>query len=140
MSRPAVSHIGIAVVDFEAAVRRYTLLLGKPNHIKVVADQKVRVAMFAGDGDHAPAGGRIELLTPTSSDSPISRFLERQGGGLHHVCVYVDDIEKKLAELKKAGVRLIDEIPRVGAEGTRIAFVHPTDMNGVLIELEEHTG
>jgi methylmalonyl-CoA/ethylmalonyl-CoA epimerase len=136
---PPVSHIGIAVFDLEDAVERYTLLLGgPPERIQEVPDQKVRVAIFSGSGDgDAPSGGRVELLTPISEDSPISGFLERRGEGLHHICIYVKDIEKKLVELREAGVRLIDETPRTGAEGNRIAFVHPKDMNGVLIELEE---
>lgn len=135
MSEPLVSHIGIAVVDLQAAVEKYTLLTGRaPQQIEEVPDQQVQVAIFSGVDT---TGGRVELLTPTSKESPISRFLERSGEGLHHICIYVKDIEKKLAELKAAGVRLIDESPRIGAEGHRIAFVHPKDMNGVLIELEE---
>jgi len=139
---PLVSHIGIAVADLEAAIRKYSLLLGQsPGEVDEVADQKVRVAIFAGPaGKDNHLGGRVELLAPTSKTSPISKFLERKGEGLHHICIYVEDIEKKLAELKAAGVRLIDEVPRVGAEGNRIAFVHPADSSGVLIELEERTG
>ncbi len=137
MAGQVVSHIGIAVADLDEGIRKYALLLGQePGQIEEVADQKVRVAIF---GDSA-GGGRVELLAPTSEDSPISKFLERKGGGLHHICVYVEDIEKKLAELKAAGIRLIDEVPRVGAEGSRIAFVHPADVGGVLIELEERAG
>lgn len=136
MGLPPVSHVGIAVRDLEAAIRQYTLLLGNPPvQVEDVPDQKVRVAIFAGSA----AGGRVELLSPTSPDSPISRFLERKGEGLHHICVYVEDIEKRLAELKTSGVRLIDETPRIGAEGHRIAFVHPSGMNGVLVELEERS-
>ncbi len=142
MEAPLVSHIGIAVADLEAGIRQYTALLGQPPKlIEEVSDQKVKVAIFDGGAENAgPLGGRVELLTPTSKDSPISRFLERKGEGLHHLCIYVDDIERKLAELKAAGMRLIDEVPRVGAEGNRIAFVHPSDVSGVLIELEERTG
>ncbi|HKK20503.1 MAG TPA: VOC family protein, partial [candidate division Zixibacteria bacterium] len=70
-------------------------------------------------------------------DSPVARFIAKRGEGLHHICIYVDDINAKLAELKSAGVKLIDETPRVGAEGHLIAFVHPSGMNGVLIELEQ---
>lgn len=103
-----------------------------------VPDQKVRVAFFsASESSTALPAARVELLAATTSDSPIARFIERRGEGLHHVCIYVDDIEIKLAELKKAGVKLIDETPRIGAEGNRIAFVHPADACGVLIELEE---
>jgi methylmalonyl-CoA epimerase len=78
---------------------------------------------------------RIELLEPTSPDSPISKFLEKRGGGIHHIAVEVDDIEVSLEQLKDAGARLIDESPRVGAEGCLVAFVHPASTGGVLLEL-----
>ena len=78
---------------------------------------------------------RVELLEPTSDDSPISKFLEKRGPGIHHIAVEVDDIEASLAQLKAKGMRLIDEIPRVGAEGCLVAFVHPAATNGVLLEL-----
>ena len=136
MTRPTISHVGIAVADLEAGVRLWTLILGEgPTLITDIPDQKVRVAMFA----HGPVagGGRIELVAPTSADSPISRFLSSRGEGLHHVCVYTGDIDARLRELKEAGVRLIDDTSRLGAEGHRIAFVHPTGTNGVLLELEE---
>lgn len=138
MSAPIISHLGIAVNDLDAAVRLWSLVLGmKPSLVTEVADQKVKVAMFPGGA--AGNGGRIELVAPASADSPISRFLATRGEGLHHVCIYVDDIEAHLRELAVAGVRLIDETPRRGAEGHRIAFVHPSGMNGVLLELEERT-
>ncbi len=134
MKKPLVSHIGIAVADLQAAVKNYALLTGNMEpEICEVPDQKVKVAIFAGDGH----GGRVELVTPTSPDSPVASFIEKRGEGLHHVCLYVEDIEETLTNLKAAGVRLIDETPRVGAEGNRIAFVHPGGVNGVLIELEE---
>ncbi len=139
MLRVLVSHIGIAVKDLEQAIGRYRLLTGRQTPaIEEVPEQKVRVAIFgrSGTGDET-ISGRIELLAATAPDSPIASFLARRGEGLHHICVSVDDIEKKLAELKEAGIRLIDETPRVGAEGRRIAFVHPSAMHGVLIELEE---
>jgi methylmalonyl-CoA/ethylmalonyl-CoA epimerase len=128
-----ISHIGIAVTDLEKSIRSYELLTAsRVGAISEVADQKVRVAMFGGHGR-----ARIELVAPTSPDSPIARFLQRRGEGLHHVCVYVDDLDKRLSELRAAGVRLIDEQPRVGADGNRIAFVHPLGAGGVLVELEE---
>jgi methylmalonyl-CoA epimerase len=95
------------------------------------------VAIFPASGF---PGGRIELLQATSPDSPIARHIDKRGEGLHHLCIYVNDIERKLAELKAVGFELIDESPRVGAEGNRIAFVHPRDASGVLIELEERRG
>jgi len=131
-----ISHIGIAVADLEEAVKKYKKILGgvEPG-IKEVSEQKVKVAIF--DGDKSAPGGRIELVAGTSPDSPVARFVEKRGEGLHHICIYVDDIEQKLAELKENGIKLIDESPRIGVEGNKIAFVHPSDMNGVLIELEE---
>jgi len=138
MTRSPISHLGIAVADLDAAIRTYRTLLGvEPASIYEVADQKVKVAFFASVFDDAAVGGQIELLQATSDDSFIARFIDRRGEGLHHVCIFVDDLDARLAELKAAGFRLIDEIPRIGAEGHRIAFVHPSGTNGVLIELEE---
>ncbi len=132
MNRSQISHIGIAVADLEQAIRNFGLVTGSQSpEICEVAEQQVRVAMFGGDG------GRIELVAATSPDSPVARFIEKRGEGLHHICIYVDDIETALGDLKQAGVKLIDETPRVGAEGKLIAFVHPASMNGVLIELEQ---
>jgi methylmalonyl-CoA/ethylmalonyl-CoA epimerase len=137
MSKALVSHVGVAVADLDKAMAQYTALVGHPaDMIEVVAEQKVRVAIFAGPGGEE-AGGRVELLMPTAEDSPIAKFLAKKGDGLHHICIYVDDIDAKLVELKQAGVRLIDEKPRLGAGGCRIAFVHPAGANGVLVELEE---
>lgn len=129
-----ISHIGIAVADLDAAIARYQLLLDQPPSAREeVTDQKVRVAMFAGSAPH----GRIELVAPTAADSPIAKFLATRGEGLHHICVYVDDLAATLSRLSAAGVRLIDAVPRRGAEGKLIAFVHPSGMGGVLIELEQ---
>ena len=139
MSRPLISHIGIAVADLDQAIGRYRTMTGQQEPvIEEVAGQKVRVAIFSGSsGDDCQPGGRIELVAATAPDSPIASFIARKGEGLHHICIYVEDIEQKLSELKAAGIRLIDETPRIGAEGRKIAFVHPSDMNDVLIELEE---
>ena len=135
MASPLISHVGIAVEDLDAAIERYRLLLGvDPAHVIDVPDQKVRVAIFTASGF---PGGRIELLQATSPDSPLARFISKHGEGLHHLCIYVNDIGQKLAELKAVGFEPIDELPRVGAEGNRIAFLYPRDANGVLIELEE---
>ena len=131
-----LSHIGIAVRRLSEADPQYRLILGcSASHVVDVPDQKVRVAMYEPDGE----GTRVELLEPTSPDSPIAKFIEKRGEGLHHICVYVENIEARLAEMKASGARLIDETPRIGAEGGRIAFVHPASANGVLIELEELT-
>jgi methylmalonyl-CoA/ethylmalonyl-CoA epimerase len=131
-----ISHLGIAVRDLDAAIRLWKVLLGtKPTLITDVPDQKVKVAIFS-KGFH-DTGGRIELVAPTSLDSPIQKFLDTRGEGLHHVCVYVENLDHRLNELTSAGVRLIDKVPRIGAEGHRIAFVHPIGTGGVLLELEE---
>lgn len=136
MTDPVISHLGIAVRDLDASIKLWKVLLGaKPILVADVPDQKVRVAIFAkGVTD---SGGRIELVAPTSPDSPIQKFLDSRGEGLHHVCVYVENLDLRLNELTSAGVRLIDKIPRIGAEGNRIAFVHPMGTGGVLLELEE---
>ncbi len=125
-----ISHLGIATKGIDEALKFWQDALGLENvHTETVEDQKVRVAML-------PIGeSRVELLEPTSPDSPISKFLEKRGGGIHHVAVEVDDIEAALAKLKAEGARLIDEKPRIGAEGCLVAFVHPASSGGVLLEL-----
>jgi len=125
-----IDHLGIATKGIDEALAFWSEALGLENvHTEVVEDQKVRVAML-------PIGeSRIELLEPTSDDSPISNFLEKRGGGIHHIAVRVDDIESSLNRLKAKGMRLIDESPRIGAEGCLVAFVHPSSANGVLLEL-----
>ena len=125
-----INHLGIATRGIEEALRFWADSLGlEAVHTETVEDQKVRVAML-------PIGeSRIELLEPTSEDSPISKFLDKRGGGIHHIAVEVDDIEAALAKLKAGGARLIDETPRKGAEGCLVAFVHPASANGVLLEL-----
>lgn len=125
-----INHLGIATRGIEEALKFWENALGLESvHTEVVEDQKVRVAML-------PIGeSRIELLEPTSEDSPISKFLEKRGGGIHHIAVEVEDIEAALLKLKSEGARLIDEQPRIGAEGCLVAFVHPSSASGVLLEL-----
>ena len=125
-----INHLGIATNDIAGALTFWEDALGLGNvHTETVEDQKVRVAML-------PLGeSRIELLEPTSEDSPISKFLEKRGGGIHHIAIEVEDIRASLAKLKEKGMRLIDEHPRIGAEGCLVAFVHPSSANGVLLEL-----
>ena len=125
-----INHLGIATKGIDEALKFWSDALGLENvHTEIVEDQKVRVAML-------PIGeSRIELLEPTSDDSPISKFLEKRGPGIHHIAVEVDDIAASLALLKSQGMRLIDEEPRHGAEGCLVAFVHPASTNGVLLEL-----
>ena len=125
-----INHLGIATKSIEGALKFWSDALGLENvHTEVVEDQKVRVAML-------PVGeSRIELLEPTSDDSPISKFLEKRGGGIHHIAVEVEDIRASLAKLKASGMRLIDETPRIGAENCLVAFIHPSSTGGVLLEL-----
>ena len=125
-----ISHLGIATKSIDEALKFWQDALGLENvHAEEVADQKVRVAML-------PIGEtRIELLEATSADSPIAKFIEKRGGGIHHIAVEVENIEASLAKLKASGARLIDEQPRIGAEGCLIAFVHPSSTDGVLLEL-----
>ena len=127
-----INHLGIATKSIEEALKFWEKSLGLENvHTEIVEEQKVRVAML-------PIGeSRVELLEPTSEDSPISKFLEKRGGGIHHIAVEVENIEESLAKLKAEGARLIDEKPRIGAEGCLIAFVHPAATGGVLLELTQ---
>lgn len=131
-----ISHIGIAVEDLENAVKVFSDVLGyAPTETEEIVDQKVKVVMFASDDD--PASGRIELLAATDDDSPIRKFIDKRGSGLHHLALKVNNIEHKLKELKSKGYRLIDETPRVGAGGKKIAFIHPSSTGGILLELQE---
>ena len=125
-----INHLGIATKGIDQALKFWSDALGLENvHTEIVEDQKVKVAMLSlGES-------RVELLEPTSEDSPISKFLEKRGGGIHHIAVEVDDIEASLAKLKLQGMQLIDETPRIGAEGCLVAFVHPAASGGVLLEL-----
>ncbi len=125
-----IDHLGIAVRSIEAALPLYTGMLGLELHeIEEVEDQKVRTAVF-------PVGeSRIELLEPTSPESPVAKFLEKRGEGIHHVALGVPDVAAALAKLKAEGAQLIDEAPRKGAGGAMIAFIHPKSTGGVLLEL-----
>ncbi len=125
-----IDHIGIATRGIDDAAKFYRDVLGLDvAETEEVAEQMVRVAMM-------PIGeSRIELLEATSEDSPISRFLEKRGPGIHHIAVRVDDIRAALANLRAKGARLIDEEPRQGAGGCLVAFVHPSSAGGVLLEL-----
>ena len=129
-----IEHIGIATRGLDEALSFWRDALGlEVVHTEVVEEQKVRVAML-------PVGEpRIELLEPTAADSPVAKFLEKRGAGIHHVAVRVDDIRAALERLKESGARLIDEAPRVGADNCLVAFVHPSSAGGVLLELVEHT-
>jgi methylmalonyl-CoA/ethylmalonyl-CoA epimerase len=127
-----ISHVGIAVKDLQSSVALFTTLFGKgPDHSEVVPDQKVATALFR------IGSSNIELTQATDASSPLTRFLERRGEGVHHISFVVDDIERELTRLKEAGFELIDERPRAGADGCRIAFLHPRSTNGVLIEISQ---
>lgn len=124
-----IDHIGIAVHRIEEALPLYRGIVGlQVIHEEIIEDQKVR-AVFLQVGEST-----IELLEPTAEDSPIAIFLVKKGSGIHHIAYQVDDVAAKLAEAKAAGIRLIDEAPRPGGHGKMIAFLHPKDTQGVLIE------
>lgn len=125
-----VDHIGVAVANLDETLKFYTDALGLELHgTETVAEQKVKVAFLpVGDTE-------IELLESTEPDGPIAKFIEAKGQGIQHIAFRVDDIEKALEDMKAKGVRLIDEKPRYGAGGAKIAFLHPKSTNGVLIEL-----
>lgn len=125
-----INHIGIAVKNIETSTPFYRDVLGMNfEGTEEVAEQKVRVA-FLQIGE-----SRIELLEPTAPDSPVAKFLEKNGEGIHHIAYEVDNLEATLAELLAKGVRLIDQTPRKGAHGASIAFVHPKASGGVLTEI-----
>ncbi|MBA4017146.1 MAG: methylmalonyl-CoA epimerase [Pirellula sp.] len=129
-----LNHLGIAVRDIAAARPFYEDVLGAVyDGEEVVEEQKVRVAFFHLRGDSTNV--RYELLEPTSPDSPIAKFLEKRGPGLHHTAYTVDDVAAALAAAEAAGLRLIDREPRRGAHGAEIAFLHPASTGGMLIEL-----
>jgi methylmalonyl-CoA/ethylmalonyl-CoA epimerase len=125
-----IAHIGIAVRGLDAGVSFYRDVLGL-SEVPLADSDGARIAGFAA-GD-----ALVELLEPATDDSPIGRFVARRGGGLHHVCFAVPDLDVALARCREFGVRLIDETPRTGAEGKRIAFLHPSSTSGVLVELTE---
>ena len=127
-----LDHVGIAVADLADALAFYRDGLGlEVEAVEEVESQRVR-AHFVRAG-----AATFELLEATAPDSPIARFIERRGPGLHHITLEVDDIRAALASLKARGARLIDESPRPGAEGALVAFIHPSSAHGVLVELEQ---
>jgi methylmalonyl-CoA/ethylmalonyl-CoA epimerase len=127
-----IQHLGVAVNSIDEALNFWRDGLGlELKEIEIVEDQGVRVAML-------PVGeSRIELLEATAGETPVGKFIARRGPGIHHLCLEVNDINAKLAELKVSGIRLIDEEPRIGAGGALVAFIHPSSTGGVLIELTQ---
>lgn len=129
-----LDHVGVAVASLDASLAIYERLGMREAHREDVPTQRVRTAFL-------PAGEtRIELLEPTSPESPIARFLSRRGPGIHHLCFAVDDLDATLAQLVSEGYRLLNPEPVPGAGGRRVAFLHPEAGGGVLIELTEHAG
>jgi methylmalonyl-CoA/ethylmalonyl-CoA epimerase len=127
-----LSHIGIAVKNLMRSSETFQKILDVQDiHIESVPDQKVNIAMLEIGGTH------IELLEGSSEDSPIIKFIEKKGEGIHHLSFEVEDLEKELSRMRSEGFNLLDEKPRVGAGGSLIAFVHPKSTNGVLIELNQ---
>jgi methylmalonyl-CoA/ethylmalonyl-CoA epimerase len=128
-----VDHIGIATHQLDDALALWRDALGlQVDFTEEVTEQGVRIAMLPVGETH------IELLEPLSKTSPVGKFLEKRGPGIHHVAIRVTDIRASLARLKEKGTRLIDETPRTGAGGCLVAFVHPSSANGVLLELVQH--
>lgn len=125
-----IDHLGIAVKDMAEAKRAYEALGFKIEAEHDVPTEKVKTAFIAVGESH------LELLEPTDPTSVIAKFLEKRSG-LHHICVEVDDIVKTMAEMKAAGAQLLDETPRIGAGGCRVAFIHPKSAAGVLLELKQ---
>ncbi|MGD8331356.1 MAG: methylmalonyl-CoA epimerase [Acidobacteriota bacterium] len=131
-----IDHVGIAVRDIDAAAERYRELLGaRVIHREKVTGQGVEVAFL-----EMPGATRVELIAPLDDGSPVARFLAKRGEGMHHICVLVEDIDTTLARLGEEEVPLVDAAPRSGAEGARIAFLHPAALGGVLLELKQKAG
>ncbi|MDH5643681.1 MAG: methylmalonyl-CoA epimerase [Gemmatimonadota bacterium] len=126
----SIAHIGIAVPDIEGASAFYRDVLGLETKPLDDADGASIQAISLGDSD-------IEFLQPETDTGPVAKFLQKRGPGIHHICVRVDDLDSTLARCREHGYRLVDEEPRVGAHGHRIAFVHPKSTSGILIELTE---
>jgi methylmalonyl-CoA/ethylmalonyl-CoA epimerase len=130
--KATIDHVGIAVADLGASLEFFRDAIGlELEPAEDVPSQRVRAHFL-------PAGqASVELVEPTSGDSPIAKYIAKRGPGLHHLCLRVDDIEAALAELKGKGVRLIDETPRPGAHHSLVAFIHPSSTHGVLVEIKQ---
>lgn len=130
-----LDHIGIAVENLETGKAFYEALGLGPMHVEDVPSEKVKVGFFELDN-----GARVELLEPTSADSPIAKFLATRGPGVQQVCYKVEDLRATIAKLKAKGIRMINDEPRPGAGGCLVAFVHPKSAGGVLVELSQSGG
>ena len=131
MTPTRISHVGIAVTSIDALLPFYRDVLGLTDAPLDDSDGARIAGLSAGES-------LIELLEPDAAGSPIAKFLEKRGPGIHHICFNVDDLDATLARCRTAGITLIDEKPRLGAEGKRIAFLHPKSTGGILIELSEY--
>lgn len=130
-----IDHIGIAVTDLDAAIALYASTAGTSVTLREkLQDRGIELA-FLNTG-----GTKLELLMPLQGNTPLARFIEKRGPGIHHICYRVDNIETEMARLESLGAKLIDTIPRPGASGTMIAFIEPASFSGVLTELCEYTG
>jgi methylmalonyl-CoA epimerase len=127
-----IDHIGIAVRDLDKAIARYTALCGHgPDHLEEVASQKVKVAMFV------VGESRVELLMATGPDSAIAKFIDKRGEGMHHICFKVPNLQETLTRMSAAGMEIISGASSEGAGGSRVAFLHPKSLMGVMVELVE---
>ena len=129
-SEPRIAHVGVAVSDLEAALSFYRDVLGLTPHAPEQVDGATIVSLSLGDSE-------VELLSSQQPGSPIAKYLERHGPGIHHLCYRVPDLDAALTACRRSGYSLVDETPRVGAGGRRIAFIHPKTTSGILIELTE---
>ncbi len=127
---PRVAHVGVAVESLQSILPFFRDILGMPEVAMADSDGARIAAVQSGES-------LIEFLEPAAPDTPIGKYVAKRGAGIHHICVAVDDIEAMLEKCRAAGVRLIDEKPRMGAEGKRIAFLHPQSTGGILVELSE---
>jgi methylmalonyl-CoA/ethylmalonyl-CoA epimerase len=130
LDRARIAHVGIAVSDLEAALAFYRDVLGIEPHPPEEVDGATILSLPFGEAD-------IELMKPTAPDTPVGRFLAKRGPGIHHICYRVPDLDAAVQACRTAGYRLIDEVPRAGAAGRRIAFVHPKSTAGILLELTD---
>jgi methylmalonyl-CoA/ethylmalonyl-CoA epimerase len=130
VDHPRIAHVGIAVADLESALAFYRDVLGIEPHPPEVVDGAAILALPFGESE-------VELLAPIEPESPVGRFLAKRGPGIHHICYRVPDLDAAIQACRAAGYRLIDDVPRAGASGRRIAFVHPKATAGILLELTD---
>jgi methylmalonyl-CoA/ethylmalonyl-CoA epimerase len=130
LDRARIAHVGIAVNDLEEALRFYRDVLGIEPHPPEEVDGATILSLPFGDSD-------IELMRPAGPDTPVGRFLAKRGPGIHHICYRVPDLDAAVKACQDAGYRLIDQVPRTGAAGRRIAFIHPKATAGILLELTD---